>query len=353
MSNVKRCLTWFIYSHGYGFKMEIPFDSITRTSIANATPGQALASFYLSCPPLFYLESMSSLSAAQPPTKIWKICQDWTEGQQASKVLRHDLVGAAVPLLAALKSIPEFPSHGSALLHSSFHSPDTPLPPPMHIPQPPLAGLEPPPPPPFSLAAVHSHLVHGRKRSFSGPPILTNSNPVTNFSLPGSQTGTSAPSSSNTSFPGSFPDRTSLMFNPDYSAPLFRPFPAVQPPSASLSQSDFSTVPISHSASRSFSATAPGEARFPFDSLTGSDQDRFSPSDTRMNQPFSSSSSSSSSPLLLTSPFDPSTLRHHDVQGSSMDMDMDTSGFSNHPGDHPQAANSFPATLDMPSSASS
>src|SRR5271154_3003861 len=56
----KRCITWFIHSDGYGFKMEIPFDTILDTEFANAAPGSGLASFTLSQPPIFYLENISS-----------------------------------------------------------------------------------------------------------------------------------------------------------------------------------------------------------------------------------------------------------------------------------------------------
>jgi len=119
--------------------------------------------------------------------------------------------------------------------------------------------------------------------------------------------------------------------NTDFSASmLFRQFPNIQQPQPAHSQSssltDFSTVPISHAAaSRSYSGA--GEPQFSFDPTTtalfhDSAEDRFSPSDSRTNR----FDASSSSPLLLTSAFDPSTLRHHNVQESSTDAAMDTSG---------------------------
>ncbi|KAI0259854.1 homeobox domain-containing protein, partial [Gloeopeniophorella convolvens] len=99
----RNCLIWFIHSSGYGFKMEIPFDIIVETEFVNAAPGSGLASFFLSQPPLFYLEDVApspptTTTAGGPPLRAWKRCADWTEGMQATKILRHDLVGSAVQL---------------------------------------------------------------------------------------------------------------------------------------------------------------------------------------------------------------------------------------------------------------
>lgn len=97
-SDSKRTLTWFIQSSGYGFKMEIPFDIILNTEFNHAAPGSGLVSFVLARPPTFYLESLD-------PVRHWKQCADWTEGQQASLVLRHDLVGSAVQLAHVLRHL--------------------------------------------------------------------------------------------------------------------------------------------------------------------------------------------------------------------------------------------------------
>src|SRR5262245_1411631 len=43
--DAKRCITWFIQSYGYGFKMEIPFDTIVNTEFQNAKPGSGLVIF--------------------------------------------------------------------------------------------------------------------------------------------------------------------------------------------------------------------------------------------------------------------------------------------------------------------
>ena len=51
----KRCLNWFIHSGGYGFKMEIPFHTVTNTEYKMIGPHTGIASFVLSQPPVFYL----------------------------------------------------------------------------------------------------------------------------------------------------------------------------------------------------------------------------------------------------------------------------------------------------------
>ncbi|KAJ7104321.1 hypothetical protein B0H15DRAFT_766708 [Mycena belliarum] len=131
----KRCLTWFIYNGGFGFKMECPFDTILSTEFTNVSPGSTgLASFVLSRPPIFYLENNSNDGLP----RYWKRCTDWTEGHQASHVLRHDLIGSAVPLVHLLQSLQG---------HTEASSPYPPyyrseLPSPMEIPPPPLSVIQ-------------------------------------------------------------------------------------------------------------------------------------------------------------------------------------------------------------------
>ncbi|KAH9018484.1 hypothetical protein EDB85DRAFT_614502 [Lactarius pseudohatsudake] len=106
----RNCLTWFIHSSGYGFKMEIPFDTIAETEYVNAAPGSGLASFFLTQSPLFYLEDIATPPTGGPPVRTWKRCADWTEGMQATKVLRHDLLGSAVQLTYVLGKLQSAPS---------------------------------------------------------------------------------------------------------------------------------------------------------------------------------------------------------------------------------------------------
>ncbi|KAG9315100.1 hypothetical protein JVU11DRAFT_4212 [Chiua virens] len=120
LSDAKRCLTWYIRSSGYGFKMEIPFDVIVDTEFSNAAPGAGLASFVLSRPPTFYLETFTPPNPDRgiEPVRHWKKCTDWTEDQQATKVLRHNLIGSAVQLAHVLRHINVHMSGSGIQLHS-------------------------------------------------------------------------------------------------------------------------------------------------------------------------------------------------------------------------------------------
>ncbi|KAI0346309.1 homeobox-domain-containing protein, partial [Trametopsis cervina] len=99
----QRIVTWFIHTGGQSFKMDIPFDSIRETKFIAGSPGMGHASFALTRPPLFYLEAIDPTSPVA--SKIWKRCADWTEGMQATKILRHDLTGAAIQLAHVLRLI--------------------------------------------------------------------------------------------------------------------------------------------------------------------------------------------------------------------------------------------------------
>ncbi|KIJ14209.1 hypothetical protein PAXINDRAFT_12861 [Paxillus involutus ATCC 200175] len=179
LCDTKRCLTWFIHSSGYGFKMEIPFDIIVDTEFTNAAPGSGLASFILSQPPTFYLESCSPLGRSAEPVRHWKKCADWTEGQQATKVLRHDLVGSAVQLAHVLRHLNAHTSGSDIRLHSPGYFSNEPSPALMEVPPPSLAVL--------ADTGYHysednldlhqpGHASLSRKRSFSPPPTaLTHS----------------------------------------------------------------------------------------------------------------------------------------------------------------------------------
>ncbi|KAF8905000.1 hypothetical protein CPB84DRAFT_625557 [Gymnopilus junonius] len=115
VSDVKRCLNWFIRSGGYGFKMEIPFDSVENAELTNAGRDSSLAVFVLSRPPNFYLENVTS-APCEGFLRTWKRCSDWTEGHQATHVLRHTLIGSSVQL-----------AHVLEIFHSNTHTPLRPL----------------------------------------------------------------------------------------------------------------------------------------------------------------------------------------------------------------------------------
>lgn len=104
--------------------MEIPFDTIVETKFVNAAPGAGLASFFLSQPPVFFLETVTPSPNNGPPLRSWKPCSDWTEGMQATKVLRHDLVGSAVQLAHVLRNLNVNNSAGSEIpLHPPSYRP--------------------------------------------------------------------------------------------------------------------------------------------------------------------------------------------------------------------------------------
>ncbi|KAI0029756.1 hypothetical protein K488DRAFT_55683, partial [Vararia minispora EC-137] len=94
----RRCLVWYIQSSGYGFKIEVPFDTIRETTFQSTMPGRGLASFYITQPPSFFIEDLISADGAYTGQRSWKRSGDWTEGSQASHELRHDLVGSSAQL---------------------------------------------------------------------------------------------------------------------------------------------------------------------------------------------------------------------------------------------------------------
>lgn len=156
---VKRCLTWYIKSAGYGFKMEIPFDTIVNTNFQNAAPGSGMGSFILSQPPIFYLEHVSSNSPAE---RLWKECADWTEGRQATHVLRHTLIGSAVQLNHLLRDL-NTGAVGSdiTLYHPSTYQRIAQPSPPIALPSPPLA--------PYGLSATVNTERFWKRSEFSSP----------------------------------------------------------------------------------------------------------------------------------------------------------------------------------------
>ncbi|KAI0297283.1 hypothetical protein B0F90DRAFT_920085 [Multifurca ochricompacta] len=157
----RNCLIWFIHSSAYGFKMEIPFDTIVQTEFVNAAPGSGLASFFLSQPPLFYLEDIMTPPTGGRPVRSWKRCADWTEGMQATKVLRHNLVGSAVQLAHVLRNFQTAPSSDIRLRCPTYVRPELPS----------GLSLEQHHPVPLSLSLVGE--THGYRPPFGGGAIDT------------------------------------------------------------------------------------------------------------------------------------------------------------------------------------
>ncbi|KJA23018.1 hypothetical protein HYPSUDRAFT_612848 [Hypholoma sublateritium FD-334 SS-4] len=139
--DTKRCLNWFIHSGGYGFKMEIPFHTVTNTEYKMIGPHTGIASFVLSQPPVFYLENVGSPLSDDPPVRTWKRCSDWTEGHQASKVLRHTVLGSDAELVFLLRNLPANSGTSSIPLRANAYRADCVSTSPMELQPPPLAGL--------------------------------------------------------------------------------------------------------------------------------------------------------------------------------------------------------------------
>lgn len=113
VSESKRCLTWFIHSAGYGFKMELPFHTIVETEFKHVSSGAGLAALVLSQPPTFYMEKVGPNDDGFVSC-TWKRCSDWTEDHQASKVLRHTVVGSASQLTHLLRILHSNPVNNQA-----------------------------------------------------------------------------------------------------------------------------------------------------------------------------------------------------------------------------------------------
>ncbi|KAF5375579.1 hypothetical protein D9757_008532 [Collybiopsis confluens] len=157
----KQSLTWFIISGGNGFKMEIPFDRIVNTEFRHTSPGIAHAVFILSDPPLFFLEHPMNPHSDLQTQLSWRRCSDWTEGAQATQVLRHNLLGSAPQLSHLIQRLEIFRLEGKV---SPSYDSDS-LSSPVEIPAPPMAGLLPSPPRYGSVSADgvegHSEIMGG------------------------------------------------------------------------------------------------------------------------------------------------------------------------------------------------
>ncbi|KAG6873235.1 hypothetical protein C0995_001253 [Termitomyces sp. Mi166 len=263
VSDVKRCLTWFIHSDGFGFKMEIPFNTIVKTKLTNADPGSGLASFILSKPPLFYLENIEPPSIDGNRKRHWRRGSDWTEGQQASHVLRHDLIGSAPQLSHLLHNLHNIPNQVPAdiSLHQPSYRPDrsnqsTSSVAPMEIPPPPLTSLA---GPEFRYrqhdtmeAAVSHHNSHFEKRSsYVGPGVTPSLD--TPYSNEGDRPPPySAPSTISVSFAQQPSRHSSATFSADGSDYTSFDTHGIH---RSHSADDFSELSVSHSlAPRPYSA---------------------------------------------------------------------------------------------------
>ncbi|PFH46810.1 hypothetical protein AMATHDRAFT_69006 [Amanita thiersii Skay4041] len=91
----KQILVWFVWLDGCSFKMIVPFESILHTSFELGSMENGVLSFILSSPPQFYSRKVEQNNQS---SSNWRACFDWTEGRQASNVLKHDLQGTSFQL---------------------------------------------------------------------------------------------------------------------------------------------------------------------------------------------------------------------------------------------------------------
>ncbi|KAL0954726.1 hypothetical protein HGRIS_003679 [Hohenbuehelia grisea] len=223
LCDTKRCLTWFIHSAGYGFKMELAFDTIVDTKFTNAAPGSGMATFTLSQPPIFYLENVAPTLPNGPIVRHWKRCGDWTEGQQASVILRHTLAGSAVQLAHLLRSLNSSSTGGEIPLHSPSYRTAPPSPT-ADLPQTPLTG--------FSgseysfsdgpVAVKLEEQERERRNSYSGPVTL---------SYPHTSDYASTQSSVSETFSAADLSGQSLHSTATYDGSVYRDYPKTSPPS--------------------------------------------------------------------------------------------------------------------------
>ncbi|EMD33291.1 hypothetical protein CERSUDRAFT_57020 [Gelatoporia subvermispora B] len=111
-----RYLAWFVHSYSARLKMEISFDAIVEAKFSNISPGVGKATFVLSHPPSFYVDTSVYTSMVGSSCRYWRQCGDWTEAMQATDVLRHDLVGAAAQMACVAETVNSSLSAGIQLL---------------------------------------------------------------------------------------------------------------------------------------------------------------------------------------------------------------------------------------------
>jgi hypothetical protein len=308
--DVKRCLTWFIHSAGYGFKMEIPFDIIVNTEFTNAAPGSGLASFLLSQPPTFFLEEIPS----PPALRHWKRCADWTEGNQASKVLRHNLIGSAVQLAHVLRNLHARSTRSTDIpLQSPSYKAGAESPTTMEVPQPPMVGLS---GPGFHYqddthVSRQGDHIHGHKGSCSGLIMMPHSPGINESCFTTvSDESRRLQSSTPTGFHSlSYSQSRQFQPSPVYALPIFSNYTEHgQHPLSNSSLGDYSSISIPHGlGTRPYSAhRAP---RTVYGDETGSVAYHGDGLRRHSSATLSQQYGNSPSPPLLTTPYHP-PLRH-------------------------------------------
>ena len=108
-------LCWFIHSGGLSFRMDIPFSTVVTAKVHNKTPTRIGVDIELNKPPTFLIQQPRSYNQLPPSVRRfpplgvtageWASCRDWTEDNQASKVLRHEVTGPVEGLFQAIQCL--------------------------------------------------------------------------------------------------------------------------------------------------------------------------------------------------------------------------------------------------------
>ena len=178
LTECRRTLTYYVRSADVGFKMRIPFDSITGTEYkSEITPGCDRITLLLNKPPTFYREVASRAGSASALGRTWRPANDWTEGAQASTCTRHEIIGPSAQLGMALGPL----STGAPAHPTSNGVSSAGYPPCYFLPSPPM---------PYSSSSAANN-----NPSMNSPPYR--SSPPPYFSGMPMETSLSRPSTSN------------------------------------------------------------------------------------------------------------------------------------------------------------
>ncbi|KAG8814938.1 hypothetical protein FRC19_001386 [Serendipita sp. 401] len=130
MSQTRQCVSWFIRSSGLSFKIEVPFSIIQSAQLVDAGSPQLITLVLeLHSIPLFFVqqpdvrmrpgETMADvrsrigiaphlpLPSIGPTPGEWVSSNDWTQSQQASIVLRHELTGPRTSIIPGIRGFPQ------------------------------------------------------------------------------------------------------------------------------------------------------------------------------------------------------------------------------------------------------
>ncbi|KAF9343220.1 hypothetical protein BGX26_006079 [Mortierella sp. AD094] len=95
-----RIMTWQIIDHAARFKMTFPLSSISRIEFYEVDPMYSQVDFDLLETPQFFMETVS-----EDQQRDWKKCSDFTEGKQATLVMRHTIHGISSALKMQVMSL--------------------------------------------------------------------------------------------------------------------------------------------------------------------------------------------------------------------------------------------------------